>query len=155
MFLEIITLLLLIVLVLSHLFLARKIPDDTTLKMVEETNLIASRALDTSQIYIDSQRDVDKTFSKFDDKIEALVLFVDEHSTRVAFQQEQFSALAKADVIAARREELRRCKELKIALERLMGVALTSRQPPAPNDIVALENLTQRIGELEDILKES
>jgi hypothetical protein len=88
-----------------------------------------------------------------DDKMDALAEFVDRHSTNVAFQQEQFYTLTKADMLAARREELLRTKELKVALERLMGVALTSRQPAAPNDLLALENLTKRIEELESILE--
>jgi hypothetical protein len=155
MFFEIITLLLLIALIVLTLLLSRKIPDDVTLQMIAKTNRIATRALDTAQVYIDSQKNVDKIFLRLDDKMDALSRFVDTHSTRVAFQQEQFDALAKADVSSARREELLRCKELKIALERLMGVALTSRQPPSPNDILALENLTKRIKELEDILKET
>jgi hypothetical protein len=152
MSIEIITLLLLIVLVVLYLLLSRKIPDDKTLAMVTQTNLIATRALDTVQIYIDSQKDVDRIFATFDKKMDALSGFVDVHSTNVAFQQEQFSSFAKADMLAARREELLRCKELKAALERLMGVALTSRQPPSPNDVLAIENLTNRIKELEALL---
>jgi len=88
-----------------------------------------------------------------DEKMNALSNFVDAHSTTVALQQKQFNALARSDMLSARREELLRTKELKVALERLMGVALTSRQPPASNDVLAIENLTNRIEELESILK--
>jgi hypothetical protein len=87
-----------------------------------------------------------------EDKMNSLTNFVDKHNTYVIFQQTQFDALAKADLLAARREELIRTKELKVALERLTGVAMTSRQPPAPNDVLALEFLDRRIAELEKIL---
>jgi hypothetical protein len=90
-----------------------------------------------------------------DEAMSDLLRFVGSQKTYTYFQQEQFSALAKADMLAARREELLRTKELKIALERLMGVALTSRQPAAPNDVIAIENLTKRIEELEKIVGET
>lgn len=105
----------------------------------ERQDQIITRILDSTQRIIDCQN--------------ALAKLVDKHSTSVTFREEQFNALARADVLAARREELLRTKELKIALERLMGVALTSRQPPAPNDVLALENLERRIEELEKILE--
>jgi hypothetical protein len=114
--------------------------------MVKKTESITSRVLDVMQRVVDHQ-------NVLDDKMDALAEFVDRHSTNVAFQQEQFYTLTKADMLAARREELLRTKELKVALERLMGVALTSRQPAAPNDLLALENLTKRIEELESILE--
>jgi hypothetical protein len=87
-----------------------------------------------------------------DDAMSDLLRFIGAQKTYAHFQQEQFNTLAKSDMLAARREELLRTKELKVALERLMGVALTSRQPAAPNDILAMENLTSRIENLETIL---
>lgn len=112
--------------------------EDQFVEMIKEINVVVSKTLYQQKI--------------LDDKTTALTTFVDTHSTNVASQQEQFNALARADILSARREELLRTKELKVALERLMGVALTSRQPPAPNDVLALENLTKRIEELESIL---
>ena len=123
----------------------RKVREERVDEMIDEINTAASRVFDSAQRIYDHQK-------IFDDKMDALTAFVDKHSTNVAFQQERFDAFAKADVLSARREELLRCKELKAALERLMGVALTSRQPPSPNDVVAIENLTKRIEELELIL---
>ena len=152
MFFEFITLLVLILLIVSHVLLACKISDDNIIRLIEKTNVALDKSLDATQIYIDSQADFYKLFNKLDDKMDALARFVDDHSTKVNFQQELFSGLAKFDVDSARREELRRLKELKVALERLMGVALTSRQPSSPNDVLALENIEKRINELETIL---
>jgi len=123
----------------------RKVREERVDEMIEKINTAASKTFDSAQRIYDHQKILD-------DKMDALAVFVDSHSTNVAFQQEQFNMLAKADVLSARREELLRCKELKVALERLTGVALTSRQPPSPNDVVAIENLTKRIEELELIL---
>lgn len=152
MFFKLIILLVLILLIVSHVLLIRRIPDRKFIKMLEKTNQISSRALAATRIYMEAQKDVDDLLGKFDIKMDALARFVDSHSTNVAFQQEHFSALAKSDVDSARREELRRLKELKVALERLMGVAMTSRQPPSPNDVLALENIESRIEELESLL---
>lgn len=152
MFLEFITLLILVAVVVSYILLARKLNNDKTLAIIEKTNLAAEKALETSHIFVDSQRNVNRIFEAFDKKLDALSRFVDAHSTNVAFQQEQFHTLARSDMLSARREELLRTKELKVALERLMGVAFISKQPPAPNDVLALENLTNRIEELETLL---
>lgn len=112
---------------------------------IKKTNATASSVIDITQRLIDHQESLDN-------KMDALAELVYKHSTSVAFQQAQFDALARADVLAARREELLRAKELKVALERLMGVAMTSRQPSSPNDVIALENLDNRIEELERII---
>lgn len=154
MFFDIIILLVVILLIVSHVLLVRRIPDRRIIKMLEKTKQVSSRALIANKIYMDAQKDVDDLLKKFDYKIDALARLVDAHSTKVAFQQNEFFALAKSDVDSARREELRRLKELKVALERLMGVAMTSRQPPSPNDVLALENIEKRIDELEEILKD-
>lgn len=147
MFFVIITLLILILVVVSYLLLDRKIvhSHDAVLLMVKETNAVTSRLLKATKLLADHQKTLD-------DKMNALSTFVDAHSTNAIFQQEQFSSLMKADMLAARREELRRITELKIALERLMGVALTSRQPASPNDVLALENINNRIKELESLV---
>lgn len=154
MFLGIIALLILVVVIISHVLINRKLKDYDLLVMnekteimlmVKKTNANYSKVLDTFQRVVNNQ-------NTLDDKMNALARLVDEHSTSVTYTQEQFDALSKADVFSARREELFRTKELKVALERLMGVALTSRQPPAPNDVIALENLDERISELESIL---
>ena len=149
MFLEFITLLILVVVMVlvSYVLLRRQVTNtyDEVALMIKETNVVASKTHNAIERIFDHQ-------NTLDEKMDALGEFVDRHSTNVAFQNEQFNALAKADMLAARREELLRTKELKVALERLMGVAFTSKQPPAPNDVVAIENLTKRIAELETIL---
>lgn len=149
MFLEFITLLILVVVMVlvSYVLLRRQVTNtyDEVIPMVKETSIVASKTHDAIERIFDHQ-------NTLDEKMDALGEFVDRHSTNVAFQNEQFNALAKADLLAARREELLRTKELKVALERLMGVAFTSKQPPAPNDVIAIENLTKRIEELETIL---
>lgn len=151
MFLVLITLLILITVVISYLrldkFIFEKFEEsqETIEAGMKQTNDIASKVFDLTQRIIDHQKSLD-------DKMDALAELVDKHSTSVAFQQAQFDALARADVLAARREELLRAKELKVALERLMGVAMTSRQPSSPNDVIALENLDNRIEELERII---
>lgn len=114
-------------------------------EMVKEVNEVASEVHDATLFIIDYQK-------SFDDNMNTFAKFVDAHSKNVTLQQNHFNALAKNDMLAARREELLRTKELKIALERLMGVAFTSKQPPSPNDVLAIENLTKRIEELEELL---
>lgn len=148
MFFEIITLLILVIVIVSYVLLDRKLTDDRVMLMVKETSTVALAVLDATEFIVDHQ-------NILNDKMNALSRFVDEHSTNVTIQQKFFDALANADVLTARREELLRTKELKVALERLMGIALTSRQPPASNDVLAIENLTNRIEELEAILMES
>lgn len=114
-------------------------------RMIERVRVVCLSVVETERTIIDHQR-------ALDDKMDALSRFVDAHSTNATLQQGQLSALAMSDVASARREELRRLKELKIALERLMGVAMTSRQPASPNDTLALEDINKRIEELEEIL---
>lgn len=116
--------------------------------VIRQTERIARQTTEMSQRILDCQ-------SALNEKMDAFSQFVDERATVIGWEHEQFRALAKADMLSARREELLRTKELKVALERLMGVAMTSRQPPAPNDVLALERLTSRIEELETILKDS
>ena len=118
-----------------------KAREDRFAEMIEESNTVLVKIFEIETLLIDHQT--------------AIVEMIVDLNKFVNNQQENFNALAKTDMLMARREELLRCKELKVALERLMGVALTSRQPPAPNDVLALENLTQRIDELEAILKET
>lgn len=111
----------------------------------EQIDRLAKDFLKAIQLVMKYQDDLE-------DKMNALSELVDRHNTYVTSHQAQFDSLAKADLLAARREELIRTKELKVALERLMGVAMTSRQPPAPNDVLALEFLDRRITDLEEIL---
>lgn len=151
MFLEIITLLILAIVVISHVLLVRTIRDNEAILMVEKAEIMWRVEKSNSAILDATQRIVNHQ-NALDAKMDALAECVDKHSANVTLQQEQFNTLARVDMLSARREELLRTKELKVALERLMGVALTSRQPPAPNDVLALENLTRRIKELETIL---
>lgn len=88
------------------------------------------------------------------DKMDALSSFVDERNTYVSFQQEQFKALAKSDMLAARRDQLLCLKEQKIVLDRIMNISTMSRQAPATIDVLAIESVDSRINELEKILKE-
>lgn len=114
-------------------------------RMIENVRAAVLSVLETEGLVSNHQK-------ALDNKMDALSRFVDAHSTHVTLLQGQFFALAKSDVDSSRREELRRLKELKVALERLMGVAMTSRQPPSPNDVLALENIKTRIEELEELL---
>lgn len=82
----------------------------------------------------------------------ALVDKMNKNNEFVASHLETIKQLAKSDLIASRRNELARTRELKATLERLVGVSTMSRQPPSPNDIVAIDSLTNRIEELELIL---
>jgi hypothetical protein len=117
------------------------------MSMIKKINVVGLDVIEATQRISNHQ-------NYLDEKMDALARLVDEHSTSVTFTEEQFNLFARADVLAARREELLRTKELKIALERLMGIAMTSRQPPAPNDIIALEYLNQRIEELGDAIND-
>lgn len=155
MFLLISTLSIVVVVIVSHVLLGYVIRDNETILMSEKAEMLLK--LEKMNVAIsgvlDATHAVAELQNTLDDKMDAFATLVDQHSTNVSLQQEHFEDLAKADVLVARREELHRTKELKVALERLMGVALTSRQPPAPNDVIALENLTKRIAELESILE--
>lgn len=153
MFLWIITLLILIAIVVSYLFLNKLI-----IRSFEEnrkSNLIRD---DHNKMLLNDANRVVLTIidqqNSLDEKMKELATLIGRHSAHVDHRQEQFNALVRADVLAARREELSMAKELKVALERLMGVAMTSRQPAAPNDIIALENLTNRIEELGGVINE-
>jgi hypothetical protein len=156
MFLEFFTLLIFGIVGLSFVLwyrslelLNHKIADDRELimSMIKKINVVGLDVIEATQRISNHQ-------NYLDEKMDALARLVDEHSTSVTFTEEQFNLFARADVLAARREELLRTKELKIALERLMGIAMTSRQPPAPNDIIALEYLNQRIEELGDAIND-
>lgn len=155
MFLEIITLLILAIVVISHILLARTIRDNEVILMVEKTRIVmmAEKNIAVSSSVLNATQRIVDYQNALDDKMNALATLVDSHSTNITTQQEQFNALARTDMLTARREELLRTKELKVALERLMGVAFTSKQPPASNDVIAIENLTIRIEELESILE--
>lgn len=118
-----------------------KAREDRFAEMIEESNVVLVKIFEIETLLIDHQT--------------AIVEMIVDLNKFVNDQKENFNTLAKIDMFMARREELLRTKELKVALERLMGVALTSRQPPAPNDVLALKNLTQRIDDLEEILKET
>ena len=113
-------------------------------RMIERVRAVCLSVVETERTIMDHQKILDE-------KMDALARFVDDHSTNAILLQGQFFAQAKTDVDSSRREELRRLRELKTALERLMGVAMTSRQPPSPNDVLALENIEKRISELEAI----
>jgi hypothetical protein len=152
MFLEIITLLIVVVSPLLLVwYILSKLKKNSELDRVRQDRVttrieqLARQTVDAAKVIVNHQASLNKD-------VEDLRKHIDERAIFIALQQELFETLAKSDVIAARRDELLRTKELKVALERLMGVALTSRQPAAPNDIVALENLTIRIKELETIL---
>lgn len=99
------------------------------------------------QLIIDCQEALDKT-------VQELTKLVDTQNKSLHGHLTRFNLMVQSDMLSARRDELIRTKELKVALERLMGVALTSRQPASPNDVLALENINNRITELENILNE-
>lgn len=152
MFLVLITLLNVAAIVVIYILLAHKLTSDDVILVVEKTDGTLLKVLDATELVLNYQDVFDRKMLELDKKMDALSRFVDTRNTYVTFQQNEFNALARADMLAARREELLRTKELKVALERLMGVALTSRQPASPNDVLAIENLTKRIEELEGML---
>ena len=85
--------------------------------------------------------------------IEQLTSLLEEKSEYIATQQEQFTTLAKSDLLVARQNELMRAVELKTALERFVRIATSSRQAPATIDVLALESVNRRIDELRKILQ--
>ena len=160
MSLEIITLLVLVLVVVLLVLLARFISsnlqkdrelsrarDERTFKLVREAWGMILRIEETAQV-------ITKTQDYLDEKVDKLARIIEEHNTTVNEHLGAFTALAKSEMLATRRNELVMATELKVALERIMGVALTSRQPVAPNDVIAMENLTKRITDLETILGE-
>lgn len=96
---------------------------------------------------------VNETQKALDEKMDALSRFIDERNTYVTYQQEHFDAFAKSDMLSARRDELVQVNNLKVALERIMSMTTMSRQSPAAIDVLALESVTSRIKELENILE--
>lgn len=105
------------------------------------------KKIQQAQIFISETQDA------LDTKMDALSRFVDERNTYVTYQQEEFKAFAKSDMLSARRDELIRVNELKVALERIISMTTMSRQAPAAIDALALESVTNRIKELEMILE--
>ena len=158
MFLEIMSLLILVLVVVSTLLLARfislnerknrelsRVREERLTQIVKQVEVVASNAVKTEQLVIDNQLILDE-------KMGDLIRLMGAHNIYVTDQQVEFNALAKSDMLSARRDELLRLKELKVALERLIGMSTLSRQSPAVIDILAIENVTNRIEELEIIL---
>lgn len=155
MFLDVITLVIIgLIVVLSFLlvwYISSTLQKNRDVDRVRQDRVVTrveqvSRELsEVSRLIVKCQSDINKEIETFSHHINLWHSFV-------TTQYENFTTQAKFDMLSARREELLRTKELKVALERLMGIAMTSRQPAAPNDVLALENLTNRIQELEIIL---
>lgn len=110
-----------------------------------QVDKMARDFLKATQLIIDYQTKLDEMFD------EAMKL-VDTQNTSVLAYLKMFDATAKSDLLAARRDELIRTKELKVALERIMGMAMTSRQEPSAIDQLAMESIINRIKELEEII---
>ena len=158
MFLNIITLVILVLVIVSYLLLDRlivsnarkdrelsRVREDRLVKIFKRVEVVAERSTKLEQLVLNQQ-------IALNDKMDALSRFIDERNTYVTFQQNQFEALAKSDMLAARRDELIRTKELKVALERIISMTTMSRQEPAAIDQLAIESVANRIAELEDIL---
>lgn len=154
MFLELITLLFVVASPLLVAWYIRVIVIQEANRVMIRQDRVATRVDKLADEITKASRLIVASQSSLDRKFDALSNLVDTVSTNVTWEYQNLNALAKSDVVASRREELHRSKELKVALERLMGVALTSRQPPAQNDVIALEILERRIKELETILRE-
>ncbi len=156
MFLEIVALLILAIAVVSPFVLARyfstNLQKSRDLDRVRQDR-VAARIELLAKETIEAGRTISISQSDLTKELESFWKHVDEENAFLKSEYQNFNKLAKSDMMFARREELLRSKELKIALERLMGIALTSRQPASPNDILALENLNNRISELEMILE--
>ena len=158
MFLEIITSLILVFIVVFYLLLDRhifrnfkkdrelsRVREERLIQVVKRVEVVASNAVKTEQLVIDNQ-------VVLDDKMGDLIRLMGAHNIYVSDQQEQFNALAKSDILSARRNELLSLKELKESLIRISGMATLSRQSPDAIDVLAIENVTNRIKELELIL---
>ena len=158
MFLEIMSLLILVLIVISTLLLARfislnvrkdrelsRLREERLIHLFKRVEVVASNAVKTEQLVIDNQ-------VVLDDKMGDLIRLMGAHNIYVTDQQEQFNALAKLDILSARRNELLSLKELKESLIRISGMATLSRQSPDAIDVLAIENVTNRIKELELIL---
>ena len=160
MFLNTITLVILFLVIVSYIMLDRRmvsnarkdrelsrVREERLVKVFNRVEVIAERATKLEQLVLNQQ-------VALNEKMDALSKFIDERNTYVTFQQNQFEALAKSDMLASRRDELIRTKELKVALERIISMTTMSRQEPAAIDQLAIESLANRIEELETILKD-
>ena len=160
MFLNTITLVILFLVIVSYIMLDRRmvsnarkdrelsrVREERLVKIFKRVEVIAERSTKLEQLVLNQQ-------VTLNEKMDALSEFIDERNTYVTFQQNQFEALAKSDMLAARRDELIRTKELKVALERIISMTTMSRQEPAAIDQLAIASLTNRIEELETILKD-
>jgi hypothetical protein len=96
---------------------------------------------------------IEETQQTLDEQMGFVSALLDQHSTSLHGYLKTFENLAQSDILSARRDELTRTYELKSALERIMGMAMTSRQEPSTNDKLAMESVTHRIKELEKILE--
>ncbi len=114
-----------------------------TIKRVEQ---IAVLSVEMEQLAVNHQL-------SFDEKLQDITSVVNKQLLEMDTHLQQFEAMAKSDMLSARRDELIRTKELKIALERIISMNTMSRQEPSAIDQLAIESVTNRIVELEAILK--
>lgn len=97
------------------------------------------------QLIIDCQEALDKT-------VQELTKLVDTQNKSLHGHLTRLNLMVQSDMLSARRDELIRAKELKVALERIISMTTMSRQDPSAIDQLAIEAVTNRIEELERIL---
>lgn len=158
MLLKIITLSTLVIVIVSPLLLTRliwsntrkdrellRLRDEKALQLTRRVEQVALQAIKTEQFIMEHHLLLDA-------KIDEVTRFIETHNNSVNSHLRTFDLFLKSDMVAARRDELTRSKELKVALERLVGVSTLSRQAPSVNDMLAIDSLTRRIKDLEEIL---
>lgn len=160
MLLEILTLLVLISIIVSSLLLARyissnvrkdreliRVRDDRVNQLIRRVEVSAHRAAKGAHVVLNNHVALRAEITEF-------AQYVDEQNASIKGYLLRLDLLANADMLAARRDELMRTKELKIALERLVSSATLARQQPAGRDLMAIEFINNRIIELETIIDE-
>lgn len=108
-------------------------------QLIGEAGEAAKKATGAAVLVLDRQTDLDKRTTEF--------------YRRIDLHLQKLDVLANSDVIAARRDELIRAKELKVALDRIVTLTTLSRQQPDSMYLEAIESVTKRIEDLEDILE--
>lgn len=132
-------------------FVSRNLRNDMELnwkrqnQLRESSEQISKQTQEAAQIVIDGQNTLYEAINE-------VAQVVSNHNTFVDSHFQKLNELMNSDMMAARRDELIRTKELKVALDRIVTLTTLSRQQPDVRYITAIESATNRIEDLETIL---
>lgn len=115
-------------------------------------NQLIGKAEDVLKQAVIISNDLAESQVELDEKINKVAMLVADHHSIVFAQTQKLYSFMHSDVKAARRDELTRARELKVALERIVTLTSMARMQPDSMYVEAIESVTKRIEELESIL---